>query len=208
MEAENRHNDSETRNRIIEMAGELFPQYGIKSVSMDEIARRLGMSKRTLYEYFADKEDLLIACMDQHHALMLSWAEELGSKAETVLHVFLEMHREMARKWGRTSPKFHEDLYKYPKAMALMAGKRTQMLETLLCFFETGVGQGIFLPQLNYDILSRTMIQMMDEPISQELTRRYSMTEIHNSLILPLVRGTCTETGLRIFEDYFAEYKD
>lgn len=207
METETRHNDPEVRQRIITLADELFPVYGIKSVSMDEIARRLSISKRTLYEYFGDKEELLIDCIDQHHAFMKAWSAEIGERAETVLHVILEMYREMGPKMSRTSHKFYEDLRKYPKAMARLAEQRDDILEQLLEFFGTGVRQGIFLPGLNYELLSRAMLHMMDEPISQELTRRYSIAEIHTSLTLTLVRGTCTEKGLRIFEDYLAEYK-
>lgn len=207
METETRHNDPETRQRILTLADELFPEYGIKGVSMDEIARRLSMSKRTLYAYFGDKEELLIDCIDQHHAFMKAWSAEIGERAETVLHVILEMYREMGPKMRRTSPKFYEDLCKYPKAMARLAEHREEVREQLLHFFSTGVKQGIFLPGLNYEILSRAMLQMMDEPISRELTRRYTIADIHSALTLTLVRGTCTEKGLRIFEDYLAEYK-
>lgn len=207
MEAENRHIDPETRQRIIVLADELFPEYGIKSISMDEIARQLSMSKRTLYEYFADKEDLLLACIDHHNATMKAWAEEIGGRAETVLHVILEIYRDMAPKNRRCSAKFFEDMRKYPKAVAKLNENRTEHVEQTLTFFQTGIKQGIFLPDLNYDILSRTMIRMFDEPIPTELTSRYSIGDIHGTLALTLVRGACTEKGLHIFEDYMAEYR-
>ncbi len=207
METENRHNDPQTRQRILSLADELFPEYGIKGVSMDEIARRLSMSKRTLYEYFGDKEELLIACIVHHHAYMKKWAEEIGDRSETVLHVILEIYREMAPKTRRVSSKFYEDIRKYPRAMARLAEQRKEMLDQLLEFFRTGVKQEIFLPGLNYEILSRTLIQITDEPLSPELTRRYSMVDIYSTLTLTLVRGACTDKGLRIFNDYLSEYK-
>ena len=207
METETRHNDPEVRERILNAACELFPEYGIKGVSMDEIARRLAMSKRTLYEYFGDKEELLIDCIDQHHAFMKAWWEEIETRAETVLHVILEMYQESVPKMQRMSPRFYEDLRKYPRAMAKLEEHKGLMLEQLLEFFDLGTKQGIFLPGLNYEILSRMLVRMTDEPLPPEFARRYSMADIHSTLTLTLVRGACTEKGLRIFEDYLAEYK-
>lgn len=196
------------RQRILALADELFPEYGVKSVSMDEIARRLAMSKRTLYEYFSDKEELLVACIDRHGSLMKAWADEIGDRTETVLHTILELYREVAPKIRHISPKFHEDLRKYPKAMARLAENRGEQTARTLQFFRTGVQQGIFLPGLNYDILSRTLIRMLDEPAPAVLTGKYGMAEIYSTLTLTLVRGACTEKGLRIFNDYLSEYQD
>lgn len=207
MEAENRHIDPETRQRIIALADELFLEYGIKGISMDEIARRLSMSKRTLYEYFADKEDLLLACIDHHSASMKALSEEISRRAETVLHVLLEIYRDMAPKNRRCSAKFFEDMRKYPKAMAKMAEDRKEHLIQTMTFFETGIKQGIFLPGINYSILSHTMIRMFDEPLPSELSQQYSMPEIHSTLALTLIRGACTEKGLHIFDDYTDLYK-
>lgn len=207
LETENRHHDPAVRQRILALADELFPEYGVKSVSMDEIARRLSMSKRTLYEYFSDKEELLLACIDRHGALMKAWADEIGEHSETVLHIILEIYRELAPRIRRISPKFHEDLRKYPKAMAKLVENRKEQTERTLEFFRTGVQQGIFLPGLNYDILSRTLIRMLDEPVPATLTGKYGMAEIYSTLTLTLVRGTCTDKGLRIFNDYLSEYK-
>jgi AcrR family transcriptional regulator len=53
----------EQRDRIQEKANEMFMRYGIRSVSMDDIAGQLGMSKKTLYQYFSDKDELVDAVM-------------------------------------------------------------------------------------------------------------------------------------------------
>lgn len=206
LETENRHHDPEVRQRIIALADELFPEYGVKGVSMDEIARRLSMSKRTLYEYFSDKEELLLACIDRHGRLMKAWADRIGERSETVLHIILEIYRELAPRIRRVSPRFYEDLRKYPKAMARLAEDRKEQTERTLEFFRTGVQQGIFLPELNYDILSRTLIRMLDEPAPAALAGKYGIAEIYGTLTLTLVRGACTDKGLRIFNDYLSEY--
>ena len=69
MIAPTRHNNPRTQARktVLEMATKLFHTQGIKNVTMDDISHRLSMSKRTLYQLFSDKEDLLLACVKLHH---------------------------------------------------------------------------------------------------------------------------------------------
>ena len=54
----------EQQERIVKKAHELFMRYGIRSVSMDEVANHLGMSKKTIYQYYADKDELVDAVID------------------------------------------------------------------------------------------------------------------------------------------------
>ena len=68
------HND--VRKQIISVAAEMFHQQGIRSVTMDDIAHRLCMSKRTLYQIFADKESLLLACVIQHEEEVIKQLED------------------------------------------------------------------------------------------------------------------------------------
>lgn len=76
----------EPKERILERSHELFNKYGIRSVSMDDIAAGLGMSKKTLYQYFADKEELVDACfgtvMEEHRCRCLADKQ----KAENAVH--------------------------------------------------------------------------------------------------------------------------
>ena len=55
----------DTRERIKQKAHDLFMQYGLRSVSMDDIANSLGMSKKTIYQYFADKDELVDAVVER-----------------------------------------------------------------------------------------------------------------------------------------------
>lgn len=85
---------------------------------MDQIASRLSMSRRALGCYFPDKQELLLAWIDYHGAMMKARADEIGGRAETVLHAVLEIYRDQAPKIRRISPRLREDLCRYPKAVA------------------------------------------------------------------------------------------
>ena len=106
----------ELKDRIIEEAGKLFTRHGIKKISMDEIASNLGISKRTIYQNFIDKEDLLIHYIRHIEQMQREYLKDLSKNEHTVVHVFLrtiEMHRE----FDFFNVRFSDDIDKYyPKA--------------------------------------------------------------------------------------------
>ena len=102
----------ELKERIIKQAGELFYQYGIKSVSMDDLASSLGISKRTLYENFKDKEDVLLSYLisirDYRNDRIVELIEQSSNIVEVFLY-FIDFHKNKKM----PSTKFYEDIYKY-----------------------------------------------------------------------------------------------
>ena len=105
------------KDRIINQAGDLFVKHGIKRISMDEIASKLGISKRTIYQNFEDKEDLLLQYIRQKDLMQSEYVKDLSKNEQTVVHVFLrtiEMHKE----FDFFNVRFLDDVKKYyPKAM-------------------------------------------------------------------------------------------
>ncbi|MDD3356727.1 MAG: TetR/AcrR family transcriptional regulator, partial [Dysgonamonadaceae bacterium] len=106
----------ELKDRIIYQAGELFVKHGIKRISMDEIASKLGISKRTIYQNFKDKEDLLLQYIRHLELMQIEYVRDLSKNEQTVVHVFLrtiEMHKE----FDFFNVQFLDDVEKYyPKA--------------------------------------------------------------------------------------------
>ena len=79
-----------TKEQVMTTALDMFSQYGIKSVSMDDIARNTGISKRTIYEFFEDKETLLQEAIKYHNNTMRKILSELEKGPFTALDVFVE----------------------------------------------------------------------------------------------------------------------
>lgn len=117
----------ELKDRIIETALEAFTTHGIKSVTMDDIAASLGISKRTLYEVFQDKESLLTECILKHHEEMKVFLSEILANSKNVLEVILACYQRSIESFHRTNKRFYEDIKKYPKVHNLLkktSGKR------------------------------------------------------------------------------------
>ena len=145
------------KEHIVLAAAKSFAQKGVKTVRMDDIAAGLSISKRTLYELFHDKEDLLLDVMKLHREEMQEYMTQVASKAENVLEVLLKFFQRSAQDFQNTNRKFFEDIEKYPKVMRYIDESRKENLDSAMEFYRKGVEQGIFRNDVNYNIV-RAMV--------------------------------------------------
>ena len=122
---------AELRERIIMTATEAFTLKGIKCITMDDIAAALGISKRTLYEVFADKESLLKECILQKQAERDKYLQEIYEQSNNVLEVILAVFQKSIEIFHQTNKRFFEDIKKYPKVYAMMKDRSESDSENL-----------------------------------------------------------------------------
>ena len=127
------------KEHIVLAAAKAFAQKGVKTVRMDDIATGLSISKRTLYELFHDKEDLLLDVMKLHREEMQEYMTQVASKAENVLEVLLKFFQRSAQDFQNTNRKFFEDIEKYPKVMRYIDESRKENLDSAMEFYRKGV---------------------------------------------------------------------
>lgn len=99
----------ELRERILETARGSFSTHGIKSITMDDIAASLGISKRTLYEVFPDKETLLEECIQKGREEAEVFLKEVLANSANVLEVLLKCYQRSIEKFHATNKKFFEE---------------------------------------------------------------------------------------------------
>ena len=129
---------AELKKRIIDSSLEAFTKHGIKSITMDEIASSLGISKRTLYEVFYDKETLLEACVLRRQEMEERYLKEIQTVAGNVLEVILKLFQYSIEQFHATNKKFFEDIKKYPRVAELMMNRHNRNSEEAIRFFEEG----------------------------------------------------------------------
>ena len=130
------------KEQIINTAFDLFSQYGIKSVSMDDVAKAAGISKRTLYESFEDKETLLIEGIDHNSESLGQYLTGLEKEPFNALEVILLFYEEMMKNPRWFNEKFYEDLKKYPKAQQKIELNKASMGKRCMDLFTRGVKGG------------------------------------------------------------------
>ena len=187
----------ELRERMILAAVELFTTNGIKSISMDEIAASLGISKRTLYEVFPDKETLLEECILKSQKDGDIFVKGVIETSGNVLEVLLRCYQWSIERFHATNKKFFEDIKKYPKAYQLMKNNRNRSSEDTVNFFKEGVKQGIFRDDVNFAIINLLVRDQLE----------YSFLEVYESIMFTFLRGISTEKGARVLEDFICEYR-
>lgn len=197
----------ELRERIILAAVELFTTNGIKSITMDEIAASLGISKRTLYEVFPDKETLLEECILKSQKDGDIFVKGVIETSSNVLEVLLRCYQWSIERFHATNKKFFEDIKKYPKAYELMTRRHNQDSEEAVNFFKEGVKQGIFRDDVNFAIINLLVREQIDLLMNTDICKEYSFLEVYESIMFTFLRGISTEKGAHELEVFIREYR-
>ena len=138
---------------ITEKALELFTQKGIKDVKMDDIASILSMSKRTIYEQFADKEQLLLEALKLHNKRMRDKTREKIREAKHVLDIVLTMYTMYFESIKSVNIKFFKELERYPNICKRNTERDQKNDKKFLAWMEMGRRQGFFREDANFEIL-------------------------------------------------------
>lgn len=192
------------KDRIIQQAGRLFFQYGVKSTSMDEVASSLGISKRTIYENFRDKEDLLLSYLKQVCEDRKKAVQELMERFDNVVEVFLNI-MEIHKTATFANIKFYEDIYRYyPNVDAFLKEESHKANEFFVQFLKKGVEQGVIRENLNIEVVAflveeSTSIYMRASHIDKF---PFSFSELTSTMMINFIRGISTEKGIKIVDEY------
>lgn len=187
----------ELRKQILKVAIREFTTVGVKSVKMDDIARKLKISKRTLYEIYENKETLLMECVErkmQAFEMVMDHFNAQGNKQ--VIDILLEFYRLQMEDLSDMNPLYFEDLHKYPRVVAYMEQSRKEHDVRGMAFFRRGVQEGYFRTDFNYELISKLGNSMMQNVMEHKLYNLYSLQDIFRNVIMLFVRGLCTAKGI------------
>ena len=200
------NNRSELRERIIEVANAAFRERGIKGLKMDELAAQMGISKRTLYEVFGDKETLLIACIQQNQKNGELFMQEVIATSQNVLEVILRAYKRSIELAQKTTPKFLEEIHKYPKAYEVMNRHNSDTQRTI-SFYQQGVAQGLFRDDVNFLIFQELVKNWMEMMLNSDILHKYPFLDVFTSILLTALRGISTEKGIKLLDEFIVELK-
>ena len=196
------------RERIIEKAMQEFSMHGIRAVKMDDLAADLGISKRTLYEIFRDKETLLFEGIKIYSArkqeYMRSYAED---ERHHVIDIIMEAYHMKVEEVRSVNPLFYLDLMKYPKLAQHMKELQQESREGFLAFMKRGVDDGYFRPDVNYELVPHIFDALGQYILSNSLVQQYSVEELFSNCFLIALRGFCTDKGLHTIDKLIEEAK-
>lgn len=193
------------KEHIINQADKLFCQYGIKSVTMDDIARHLGISKKTIYQHFRDKNaivvDLMRSKMDNQVCVM---EECIGISENAVHEVFLAV-TEMGQLLSNINPMLFYDLQKYhPEAWQFYVIFREKKLFGVINNnLKRGMAEGNYRQKINPEILTWMRIGQIDTVFSQTTyPGHFNISALMTEITEHFLYGVCSPAGFKLIEEY------
>lgn len=188
---------------------ELFKRYGIRSVTMDEIAVQCGMSKKTVYQVFEDKDSLVEAIMDNHIKFAEHSCLESEQESENAIHeIFLSLDW-VHIMYDGVNPALLFDLRKYHSSVyqKIENHKRGFLYEIFRKNIERGKAEGLYRPELKTDLMVPLRIHTMTLVFDTDLfpTNKYTLYEIDKEITLHGLYGLSTPRGVELIEKYINE---
>lgn len=194
----------ELRDKILRTAIRLFKKHGVKNVKMDDISNALAISKRTLYEIYDNKEELLLAGVRLDKMNKRQQMEVFATKGNhneiEVMAQFVKMQMEDL---NNISPLFFSEIGLYKRVVSFLQEHKAEQRRYILDFIQQGVEHGYFMPGLNYDIVIDMGDGVMNHVMETKLYEQYPIQEIFHNYVSVLMRGYCTDKGIQELDKLF-----
>jgi TetR/AcrR family transcriptional regulator, cholesterol catabolism regulator len=194
------------RERILDKAQELFFRYGVKSVTMDDIARELGISKKTIYQHFEDKNAMVYAGVAHHFECDRSIVEKVQMEAPDPIAEVVMTSEMMRQTMAGMNPTAIFDIKKYyPQAWDLFSKyKKEFILEIVKQNLKKGVEMGLYRANINSEIIARLRLEQIEMGLDPYIfpLNQFNPLDTQLELLDHFLRGIVTLKGLNLYEQY------
>jgi AcrR family transcriptional regulator len=194
------------RQRIVEEAAVMFRTYGIRAVTMDMLANQMGISKRTIYEIFNDKEEILAAVLKWMTVRQRKVVEKILSESENVIEAIFKLADMTMEHFKNMSPAFqmdikrhHQDIMKKLEGVDELPYVRNNVL-----IIERGIKEGVFRKDIDVKIINRCMLEVAKMSNDKEIfpPDNYISEDVIRNVYINYLRGICTQKGLNLIDNY------
>ena len=196
----------EPQEKILKTSLELFFKYGIKRVTMDDIAKELGMSKKTIYQFYKEKDDLVDQLCQLEMVKHECQFNEIATIAKDPIHELMLISLKMSEMMQQINPIFFLDLQKFhPSAFILFQKfKEDCAFKDILRNVKEGKKSGIYRADVNEEFAARHRLAQIDMLMfgNSFSFEKISFTKSHELLLDIFVYGICTVKGHKLINNY------
>lgn len=179
---------------VVKTALDMFSRYGIKRVSMSAISEEIGISKKTLYEKFSSKDELVYSVVKMFFKQIWEEIEDAECDTSSHLKTILQVNLIVYRHINILCPAFYRDVHFFTEANGYIDEMQQQLCYLYLQHFKAGVKDGTFIPDENYGTLAKLYSSAFQD----------NKSEYNASLMPTLQRGVCTTRGIDELKNYRA----
>ncbi len=189
---------------ILQRVYNLYNKYGIKSVTMDDVSRELGISKKTLYEHFTDKDEMVNQVFEfERENVLKDLCETLG-KAQNAIHELFLINKYFIEKIKTYNPNVDFDLKKYyfPIFEKHRAKVYEYMHSNILTNLTRGIREKVYRNDINPEFIAKLHVSRLVSMQQSDFFTREELLEnaTHRELIIYHVRGIATTEGIKVLE--------
>ena len=195
----------DVRERIVVEAGILFGKYGIKSMTMDSLAEELGISKRTIYERFQDKDTLLFEVIRYYRNLTQQEALRLIDQSDNAIEALFRIIKMTIDQMMRMSPSFFHDFKKYHQKVFKQLSEPGEIRDFSMTrrLLEKGIEQEVFRDDINLEIVNHAIHSLFDlfGHHSKMIDAGFHRKDMFDHILIPYFRGISTRKGQKLLEE-------
>lgn len=184
---------------------DLYNRFGIKSVTMDDVARELGISKKTLYECIEDKSELVKHVMEMVYRYHGEKLNEITTRDLNAIEQLFEVNRYMTQMIKEQNPTLGYDMQKYYPELhkTLMQEQRQRMHEAIRLNLLKGIGEGLYRKEMNVDIISKLHMTRMEYRYRQDAFQidDVDSRDVMQEIFVYHLHGIANEKGIRILNE-------
>ena len=198
--------EQDIKRKILKGAEGLFMRYGVRSISMDDIARHLTVSKKTLYQHFADKEDMVTMVCENHLKEGQKEFDEIRVSAENAIDELAKLSICLKRNMEEINPSLLFDLQKYhPRAWAIWQEfKKNCIYDSVKANLDQGIAEGYYRPELNTEVLSIVRMATVEIVFDDHTfpQQQFKLADVQMEIFDHFVHGLVTEKGRKLYQKY------
>lgn len=194
------------KDRILEGAEELFFKAGIRSVTMDEIARHLGMSKKTIYQFYRDKDDIVSALIQKRLEEDKEQMCGIAVKSSNVMEEMINMMKHCEEFFSKVNPILIHDLQKYyPEAWQLFQQfKANVVIDSMQQILDRGIEQGYVRDNIDTRIMAKMHVWQVELGFDNNVYphSEFNSWKVQLQFLEHFIYGICTEKGYQMINQY------
>ena len=195
---------NEELKNILDKVLSLYQKYGIKSITMDDVARELAISKKTLYLYVTDKTDLVEKTLIHEMEKRACEYENINCCGKNAIEELIAVHKFVNKKIKELNPSTEYDLKKYyPELYHKFHGDRYQKIyDRIIENIRKGKKEGLYRQELNDEIIAKITAMRTEEITGKEIATVSEFTSPHffMEVIIYHIRGIANAKGIEFLE--------
>ncbi len=197
------------KQKIINKSDNLFRTYGLRGVTMDNISSELGMSKKTIYKYFHDKESIATESINFYFSGLLSEINRLNKTCKNSIEYSIKLSRFFRSTINDINPLYVKDVKKYYPTLDNIINeyKNKIFIKGLSDNILRGKKEGYIRDEVDEIILSKLRIEEMEIAFDQDLFpfQEYDFRKVQLQFFDHFMRGILTQKGLEVYNKLFNE---